>query len=307
MLMVEDLAFQYANSDKPSLAGVSLSVKKGEILGLLGPNGAGKTTLISHVSGLLKIQKGSITADGMALEKKRRQDPTRITIAPQEYALYPVLTVAENLACFASASGLRGKLKRERIEECVEFTQLNSHYQVRAEHLSGGLKRRLNLAIALLARPDYLLLDEPTVGVDPQSRSFILDRVRSLADQGMGIIYTSHYMEEIEALAQQVVIIDHGKVLVSGTLDELLHAEAERILVSLQTPQASEQVMPILQQWGDVVRVGDGYQVILHERVSPTELWTALSQQQIEVSQAQFGRRNLEQLFMSLTHRTLRD
>ena len=307
MLLVDDIAFQYPKSDTASLAGVSLSVARGEVLGLLGPNGAGKTTLISHISGLLNIQKGHITIDGHTLEQARRADPTRIAIAPQEYAFYPVLTVAENLACFAAASGLPKAIKQTRIETCVEFTQLDSHRHVRAEHLSGGLKRRLNLAIALLPQPDFLLLDEPTVGVDPQSRAFILESVNTLAKQGMGIIYTSHYMEEIEALAQKVVIIDRGRVLVSGAIDELLQIDSTRTQMKLSLTSPRETAMATLSAFGDVQTMGDIYHINLFENVLPATLLAELSAQRVPVLHAQFGRQNLEQLFMSLTHRTLRD
>ena len=307
MLLVDDIAFQYPKSDAPSLAGVSLSVARGEVLGLLGPNGAGKTTLISHISGLLNIQKGRITIDGHTLASARRADPTRIAIAPQEYAFYPILTVAENLACFAAASGLSTATKKSRIEACIAFTQLDSHRHIRAEHLSGGLKRRLNLAIALLPQPDFLLLDEPTVGVDPQSRAFILESVSTLAKQGVGIIYTSHYMEEIEALAQNVVIIDRGRVLISGGMDELLHIDSARTQMKLRLTSSRELAMAILSKFGDVQTIGDSYSVHLFENTLPASLLSELSAQNIPVLHAQFGRQNLEQLFMSLTHRTLRD
>lgn len=307
MLVVDALAFQYPKSDRPSLAGVSLSVARGEVLGLLGPNGAGKTTLMSHISGLLPIQSGHITVDGVPLHEKRRSDPTRIAIAPQEYAFYPALSVMENLSCFSAVSGVRRAARLSRIESCIEFTQLDSYRHVHAEHLSGGLKRRLNLAIALLPQPDYVLLDEPTVGVDPQTRSFILESVSELAKQGVGVIYTSHYMEEIEALAQHVVIIDHGKVLVSGGLDELLHAHHGRVQVHLTVDAARDTARQVLSSFGDVHTTGKTHEVYLHEHVTPAALFAGLHAVNVEVLHAQFGRQNLEQLFMSLTHRTLRD
>lgn len=276
MLRVEQLAYRYAGAEKPSLSGVSLSVARGQILGLLGPNGAGKTTLISHISGLLTIQSGGITIDGVALKKMRRQDPTRIAIAPQEYAFYPVLTVQENLSCFAAVSGLHAKKRKQRILDCIALTQLESHAHVRAEHLSGGLKRRLNLAIALLPEPDYLLLDEPTVGVDPQSRAFLLQVIRDLAASNVGIIYTTHYMEEVESLADEVVIVDHGTVLMQGTLADLLNTDATQSHVTLHADVPLDVLMQALKTAG------------------------------IEVLNAEFGQNNLEHLFMSLTHRNLR-
>ncbi|HEY0635358.1 MAG TPA: ABC transporter ATP-binding protein, partial [Gammaproteobacteria bacterium] len=168
MLSIRNLAFRYPHSERPALAGVSFDIQRGEVLGLLGPNGAGKTTLIAHLSGTLPVQQGEITLDGEPLATIRRKNPTRIAIAPQEYAFYPMLTVHENLACFAAAAQLSGARKQQRIEDSLAFAQLERYARTRAAHLSGGLKRRLNLAIALLPEPEMVLLDEPTVGVDPQ-------------------------------------------------------------------------------------------------------------------------------------------
>ncbi|HMC13221.1 MAG TPA: ABC transporter ATP-binding protein, partial [Gallionellaceae bacterium] len=210
MLAIRNLSYRYPHTENPALTGVSLNAERGQILGLLGPNGAGKTTLISHLSGILQVQKGDISIDSLPLAVVRRNTPTRIAVAPQEYAFYPMLTAKENLECFAAACGLHGDRKRRRIGECLAFSRLERFAQVRAERLSGGLKRRLNLAIALLPEPELILLDEPTVGVDPQSRAFLLDAVKALANNGAAVIYTSHYMEEIEAIANRVIIIDDG-------------------------------------------------------------------------------------------------
>src|SRR5574340_949841 len=245
MLEIRNISYCYPHTEQPALAGVSLSAGRGQILGLLGPNGAGKTTLISHLSGMLPVQQGDISIDGQPLAVIRRSTPTRIAVAPQEYAFYPMLTVKENLECFAAAGGLGGDRKRRRIGECIAFAQLERFAHVRAERLSGGLKRRLNLAIALLPEPEMLLLDEPTVGVDPQSRAFLLDAVRSLAHSGTTLLYTSHYMEEIEAIASHVVIIDGGKVLISGTLDELLREESPQVRLHVEQLNG-EALQPLL-------------------------------------------------------------
>jgi ABC-2 type transport system ATP-binding protein len=204
MLALKNLGHRYPHAEAPALADVSLAVPRGCVLGLLGPNGAGKTTLISHLSGALAVQSGEIRIDGQPLHEVRAKAPTRIAVAPQEQAFYPMLTVAENLACFAAASRLAGARKKSRIDACMHFSQLESFARVRADRLSGGLKRRLNLAIALLPEPELMLFDEPTVGVDPQSRAFILDAIKSLAQAGAAVIYASHYMEEIEAIADRV-------------------------------------------------------------------------------------------------------
>lgn len=229
MLTIRQLAFRYPGAATAALTDVSLAVARGEVLGLLGPNGAGKTTVIAHLAGLLPIQRGEITIDGRALAAERARNPTRIAMAPQDYAFYPSLTVTENLECFAGVGGLSGGRMKERIRECLVFAQMEGYAKVRANRLSGGLRRRLNLGIALLHSPELLLLDEPTVGVDPQSRAFILDSVRQLARNGCAVIYSSHYMEEVEAIADQVVFLDQGRVVKEGPLTELLAAAGDTV------------------------------------------------------------------------------
>ena len=279
MLAIRDLAFRYPAGQGAALDGVSLDLQRGEVLGLLGPNGAGKTTLIAHLSGALAPQAGEIRFDGQPLAQVRCTAPTRIAIAPQDYAFYPMLTARENLDCFAAAARLAGARRRERVAACLAFAQLERHADVRAARLSGGLKRRLNLAIALLPEPELLLLDEPTVGVDPQTRAFLLDAVRALARSGTSVLYTSHYMEEIEAIASRVVIIDGGRVLCAGTLAELLQDKS---------PQ---------QQWQVTLRAGG----------AAPQLLAAIEAAGGSASPVGFGQRTLEQLFMSLTQRSLRD
>ena len=306
MLEIRDLAYRYPHAETPALDGVSFDVRRGEVLGLLGPNGAGKTTLIAHLAGALPVQQGSITVDGEPLAAVRRKTPTRIAIAPQEYAFYPMLSVRENLECFAAAAGLDGARRRERIEACLAFAQLERYAATRAERLSGGLKRRLNLAIALLPEPEILLLDEPTVGVDPQSRAFLLDAVRALAAGGTTLLYTSHYMEEIEAIASRAVIIDGGKVLCAGTLDELLRETAPQVQLAVDG-LAGDGVPALLNRFGTVRAHGAEWQVTLNPGQSSPRLLRAIEEAGGRVLHASFGRRNLEQLFMALTRRSLRD
>jgi len=302
MLELKDLGYRYPHTERPALAEVSLAVPRGCVMGLLGPNGAGKTTLISHLSGALAVQSGEILIDGQPLQHVRAKAPTRIAVAPQEQAFYPMLTVAENLACFAAAGGLSGERKKARIEACTSFSQLEQFANVRAERLSGGLKRRLNLAIALLPEPELMLFDEPTVGVDPQSRAFILDAIKSLAQQGAAVIYASHYMEEIEAIADRVAILDHGRVLRQGSLDELLSRSA--MLLTLAADGLDEQK---LSRFGTVEPGGVHWRVHLHEGIGPGLVLQALEAEGMAVRHAEFGRHDLEQLFMALTHRSLRD
>ncbi len=307
MLSIRKLSFKYPAATAKALDDVSFDAARGEVLGLLGPNGAGKTTLIAHLSGLLPIQQGDITLDQQALAAARAINPTRIAVAPQEYAFYPSLSVTENLACFAGVGGLSGSEKKSRISECLAFAQLERYAGVRADRLSGGLKRRLNIAIALLHRPDFLLFDEPTVGVDPQSRAFILEAVKKLARDGSAVIYTSHYMEEVEAIADRVVILDQGHVLKQGVLNDLLSAsESQQLILAVEGGQEA-LLQTVLAPFGNVLKKGVGVQLTLVNRRSFAALIAAVESAGLVVRHIRFGNDNLEQLFMSLTHRSLRD
>lgn len=301
MLSLSDVHFKYRNAPSAALAGVSFDVHRGEIVGLLGPNGAGKTTLISHLAGILPIQRGQISVAGNPLRQSRRENPSRIAVAPQEYAFYPTLTVLENLRCFGSMGSTENL--QYRVERALAFAQLERFSRQHAQTLSGGLKRRLNLAIATLSDPEYMLLDEPTVGVDPQSRSFLLDAVRHLAKSGVGVIYTSHYMEEVEALADRVVIIDQGIVLRQGGLDDLL-AQGQAVLKFWQNGLSNEAVQDTLRPYGEMQ---GPQQLLLHPDHTPSQALRTLELAGAQLIHAEFGRFNLEQLFMQLTHRSLRD
>ena len=231
MLSIEGISFRYAGGDEPVLRELSISVPSGGIFGLLGPNGAGKTTLISILAGQLRAASGRITVDDTPLEELRRREPASLGLVPQEFAFYPMLTCAENLRFFGAVQGLAGARLRERVDSVANFARIVNVMPRRAGELSGGLRRRLNLAIGLLTEPRILLLDEPTVGVDPQSRSFLLDSIRALAGEGRTILYTSHYMEEVEAICDHVAIIDAGRVLREGALEDLLRDDAAVVRV----------------------------------------------------------------------------
>ncbi|MEY4562137.1 MAG: hypothetical protein RLZZ618_1414 [Pseudomonadota bacterium] len=306
MLSIHNLAHTYPGAATAALNGVSLTAARGSVLGLLGPNGAGKTTLISHLAGTLTVQQGEVLIDGEPLHAVRAHHPTRIAVAPQEYAFYGMLSVRENLACFAAAGRLKGARARERIDACLAFAQLERFAGTAADKLSGGLKRRLNLAIALLPEPELMLFDEPTVGVDPQSRAFLLEAIKALSTQGAAVIYTSHYMEEIEAIADRVVILDHGRVLREGTLAELL-ADGTRLL-SLVAAGADASALAAFGTLETSPHDTAGqWRLRLHEGVSPSTVLAALEQAGTPAQQAEFGRCDLEQLFMALTDRSLRD
>lgn len=306
MLSIQDLSFRYPGATQTTLNSVSLALERGRVLGLLGPNGAGKTTLISHLAGLLSIQHGSIHLNAVPLAQSRQERPTRIALAPQEYAFYPMLTVAENLSFFASACQIHGTQKAARVAACMALGQLERFASTRASRLSGGLKRRLNLAIAMLAEPELLLLDEPTVGVDPQSRAFLLDAVKTLANAGTTVIYTSHYIEEIEAIADDVAILDHGSILRHATLADLL-AEGGSLL-TLRVAAPLDAVEALLQGFGQVQPgANEEIELQLRPEASPAAVLQALAEQGIELQMARYGSHDLERLFMHLTHRQLRD
>jgi ABC-2 type transport system ATP-binding protein len=215
-MLAQGLRYQYRGQATAALDDVSVSLARGEIVGLLGPNGSGKTTLIQLMNGLRSAQAGSI----------RRVGAPVVAWVPQEYAFYPQLTCGENLEFFLSLLAISAADRGARVEQVVSACVLHEFVDRQARHCSGGVRRRLNIAIGLLQKPDLLLLDEPTVGVDPQTRLFLLDQVRQLAQQGAAVVYATHYMDEAMAVCDQILILDHGRVVVSGDLPALLKGSA---------------------------------------------------------------------------------
>ncbi|MDY0138034.1 MAG: ABC transporter ATP-binding protein [Thiomicrospira sp.] len=219
VISARDIRFQYT-ATAPVLQAINLALDTGQTLGLLGANGAGKSTLIALMTGRLALQQGELTLWGMDFKHRRNDLLKRIALVPQGYAFYPSLSVYENMQFFAQ---LRVDLDawRPRVEAALDFCQLTPHRHQRAQQLSGGLKRRLNLAIGLVNRPQLLFLDEPTVGIDPISKDFILKAIEELKQQGLTLVYTSHHMEEVDRLCDQVAILDQGRILYQGRLTSL--------------------------------------------------------------------------------------
>ncbi len=201
---------------------ISLDIKQGEIFGLLGPNGAGKSTTLNMLSSLTKPTSGSVELFGMVPNKNRREINGRIGYVPQELAIHENLKAWENVELFASLYGLKRQELKTRIVESLRYVELEEHRNHFAKTFSGGMKRRLNIACALAHQPELLIFDEPTVGIDPQSRNFILEMIRKMNREGATILYTSHYMEEIEALCTRIGIMDNGKIIAIGTKKELV-------------------------------------------------------------------------------------
>lgn len=221
-LQIHGVHKRYGRKGPWVLDGIDLSVPRGSLFGLLGPNGAGKSTLIRIITGLSGADAGEIAVNGHAVPAQLDAAARSVGLAPQSLAFYPKLSVAENLDFFA-ALRLNERLQRKQaVEEALAVTQLTGFRAQRAGALSGGLQRRLNLAIALLGHPSLLILDEPTVGVDPQSRGFILDSLRALNRDGMTILYTTHYMDEVQRLCDRLAILDQGRLLRAGTLQDVI-------------------------------------------------------------------------------------
>jgi ABC-2 type transport system ATP-binding protein len=303
MLTIDGVSYRYRDAATPALQTVSLNIPANAVYGLLGPNGAGKTTLISLLAGLLATTQGEILFDGQPLAAIRAADPCSIALVPQDYAFYPMLTVRENLRFFAGALGLGDKQIKARTESAIAFARLEQVVTKRAEQLSGGLRRRLNLAIGLLGEPKLLLLDEPTVGVDPQSRHFLLDAIAALPARGTTVIYTSHYMEEIEAICQKIAIIDQGRVINEGSLSDILSSPEPVLELSLSHPLPIE----LIERYGATSNGTLKYRLNGLCTVALPKLLDELAAAGCEVRQMNFGQHDLEQVFMRLTQRSLRD
>lgn len=296
-----------------AVKGISFSVEKGEIFGLLGPNGAGKTTTISMLSTLVNPDSGDASIDGKSIIKEPMEVKKRIGVVPQEIAIYPLLTGYENLAFFGKMYGLFGNTLKARITEVLEIVGLSDRAKERANTYSGGMKRRLNIAIGLLSSPELLILDEPTVGVDPQSRSNILETLKKLnSEREITIIYTSHYMEEVEYLCRRIAIMDLGQIIALGTLNELrmIVGEKDSIIVTLQD-EIEKSILDKIMNIRDVDKVEFSDKSIhllsLHGRKLLPDIIEFLSNEGIKIKSIEIKEPNLESVFLELTGRELRD
>ncbi|PZX48726.1 ABC transporter ATP-binding protein [Algoriphagus chordae] len=224
MIKIEHLSKKYKSAESYSVVDLDLHIKEQEIFGLLGPNGAGKTTLISLLCYLIKPTSGSFTINGLSFQKNKQELKQIIGIVPQEYALYPSLTAYENLYYFGSMYGLKGQKLKNKIFAGLEKLGLDKFAHKKIDTFSGGMKRRVNLLASIMHNPKVLFLDEPTVGVDVQSKNVIIDYLKELNKQGATIIYTSHHLNEAEAFCTRVAIIDQGKIIIKGKPQELIDA-----------------------------------------------------------------------------------
>ena len=305
MISIKHLYKSYPG--KPVLRDIQLTVRRGSIMGLLGPNGAGKTTLISILTGIIEKDAGEITIGGLDLDQERGRIQSRCSYVPQNLAFYNRLSARENLEYFGSLWGLTGKKLKERMAFSIDAGSIETFVQKRVDTFSGGMKRRLNLAIGLLNEPDILYLDEPTVGVDAQSRNYILETIRKInKERGTTVIYTSHYMDEIEQVADDIAVIDAGRIVLHDSKQALL-TRADAVLISLEA--MTEAAAGLLRQHDGLQVEGDQIQVARDERFTENmaAVFAVLRDHGVQVKDVVFGHRNLEALFLKLTSSRLRD
>lgn len=290
-----------------ALDDVSLTLKRGEFFGLLGPNGAGKTTLMSLVAGIREPDCGEILLDGEKFCQERTEQRARLGFVPQAIALYETLSGAENLKLFGRLYGLRGAQLRERVEEGLLAAGLQDRQRDKVETYSGGMKRRLNIVAAILHRPPLLLCDEPTVGVDPQSRNAIFEFVQKLNAEGTTIVYSTHYMEEATRLCSRIGIIDHGKLLALGTLDELLVQlpSAEQVRIARNPETAAE--ISAFANLGEMVTTEEAFVLTPRPETRLSEFFLLAEKLGLPARYFQITRPTLENVFLHLTGKTLRD
>lgn len=301
----------YPGAGSPAVDRVDLVVERGCIFGLLGPNGAGKTTLLSMLCGLLKTSIGTIAVDGFDVARDAGAVRKRIGFVPQDVALYPTLTARENLAYFGGIHGLSGRRLKTRIDDCLALAGLEAQAGRRIDTFSGGLKRRLHLVVALIHEPELLILDEPTVGIDPQSRRFIHENLKRLNRGGLSILCTSHYLDEVERLCDELAIIDHGRLVARGTVDEILnHSRQNDLLLRLRAPLPAT-VETALRALKDVRSLRLDERLIAIECAAPLQTLPVvlgrLEREGVSVISISVGATTLEQVFLALTGTQLRD
>ena len=308
-IQVQDLHKNF--EDVYAVQGVSFDVQAGEIFSLLGPNGAGKSTIISMLACLLEPTKGDALVMGHSISREPMAVKEAIGVIPQDIALYEDLSARENLNFWGKMYGLRGAALRQRVDEVLEVTGLTERQKGRVSKFSGGMKRRLNIGIALLHRPQVIIMDEPTVGIDPQTRRNILDNVKELNQRGMTVLYTTDYMEEAQELSDHIAIMDLGKVIAQGTHGELvkivgeldridltINAEAGRVL---EQWRATEGVHQVSAQNGTLTLLVDDSNLVL------PRLFESATQTGVRITSVEIQEPNLEAVFLHLTGRALRD
>ncbi|WP_078378921.1 ABC transporter ATP-binding protein [Sutcliffiella halmapala] len=290
---------------------IDLTIEQGEIVGLLGPNGAGKTTLIHSLAGLIRVDSGEITLFNQQLTDHIQEIKKNIGLVTQDITVFEDLTARENLEFFGGIYGLKGALLKQRVDETLEFVGLKEQAKKLPTKFSGGMKRRLNIACALVHKPKFLIMDEPTVGIDPQSRNHILESVRELQRQGTTVLYTTHYMEEVQSIASRVVIMDQGHVIAQGTLDELVenlqHEEKIVLEVAAEPTEAVLEKLRNLDGVKKVVQDGLKLQIISSTGAGNLDRVLSIVKDTGGVRSVSAEKPTLEDVFLTLTGKSLRD
>jgi ABC-2 type transport system ATP-binding protein len=305
--MVEVHEIRKSFGDVTALGGISFEVREGEIYGFLGPNGAGKTTAISIISGLMLADSGMVRIAGMDIRKDGRKIRRLLGVIPQEIALYDELSGRENLHFWGSLYGLAGSELRREADRVLDLVELAERADDPVREYSGGMKRRINLCAGLIHHPRILLLDEPTLGIDPQARLRILDIIRNEVSEGRTVIYTTHYLEEAENLCERIAIIDRGRILAEGTLGELTRLVGEEDLVTVTGAFTAEQLSPLIKGV-TVDHLEDG--TLRFSVSSPGEIGEHLGRffsKGVHVGEVSIKEPSLESVFIKLTGRELRD
>jgi ABC-2 type transport system ATP-binding protein len=305
--MIEIRGLVKSFGDIQALAGVDFTVKEGEIFGLLGPNGAGKTTTISIVAGLLTADSGTVRISGLDNRRDARRVKEMLGVVPQDIALYEELSGRENLLFWGGLYGLSGKRLREEADRVLDLVGLADRAKDPVRQYSGGMKRRLNLSAGLIHRPKVILLDEPTLGIDPQARLNILDIIRDGVSGGMTAIYTTHYLEEAEKLCDRIAIIDHGKILAQGTLKELVKLAGEGNLVTVRGAFTREQMSPLLKGIAVEHLENGSLRMMVPGQAELSGALGRLFSAGMSIEEVSIQEPSLEGVFIKLTGKELRD
>ncbi len=306
MLSISHIIKNFENVN--ALKNVSLNIQNGEFFGLIGPNGAGKSTLMNIIVGFLEADSGKVSIDGEVISSKNIQLRKKIGYVPQEISLYLELSAYQNLRLFGEFYNLTSKKLEEKIDSVLELVQLTDRRKDAVKDFSGGMKRRLNLAASLLHDPEIVLCDEPTVGVDPQSRNAIFEMLSELNKSGKTIVYTTHYMEEAERLCSRLAIIDNGDVIAQGTLIELINLLNQRDTIKIQKTSATLNKLPLLREMGQVTEHDFYYEIIPEDGYGQnSKIFSKLEENGIPNAFVQLSRATLEDVFLNMTGRSLRD
>ncbi len=287
---------------------VSFSVKSGEFFGFLGPNGAGKSTTLNILSTLLKADEGEIIIDGVNIKEDSTQIKRKIGFVPQEISLYEELSALDNLTFWGGLYGISGKDLSDRIDDALNMAGLWDRRKDAIKNYSGGMKRRINIIASILHDPKILLLDEPTVGIDPQSRNRIFELIEGLNQSGFTIVYTTHYMEEVERLCDKIAILDNGQIVASGTLEELKQMGKKGELLRLSVSRLSEELQSELIHKYDLRIDGTELELKYHNLMHDiSSLLAFLREKNVSVTNIKTMQPNLESIFLELTGKQLRD